>query len=95
MSTKHRVLFAFLVLLISHFSGPKGSRAPYALARIRRAAERASDALDRLHSVSAAAEVCDSRGAEDARAASASDQGPDWLVDYFRSQGDSSFDVRR
>lgn len=92
MKTKIRVLSSFFVLLVACSVGQKRGRAREVLARLRRSAKRASDALDLLQSESD--ETTGSNGWNEARQAMASTDCPDWLVDYFRSQGEGTIDRR-
>jgi hypothetical protein len=86
MRIQLRILLAFLALFVACSIGYKRDQAREVLARLRRSAKRASDALDLLQSESACDKATGSHGWDQAQQAMASDDCPDWLTDYFRNQ---------
>lgn len=86
MGTQLRVLLAFLALFVACSIGRKRDQAREMLARLRRSAKRASDALDLLQSESTYEKATGSHGCDQAQQAIASADYPDWLIDYFRNQ---------
>lgn len=86
MRTQLRILLAFLALFVACSIGYKRDQAREVLARLRRSAKRASDALDLLQSENTCGRSADSHGWNEARQAVAPADCPDWLIDYFRNQ---------
>lgn len=86
MGTQLRVLLAFLALFVACSIGCKRDQAREELARLRRSAKRALDALDLLQSESTCDRSTGSHGWNEARQAMTPADCPDWLIDYFRNQ---------
>lgn len=86
MRIQLRVLLAFLALLVACSIGCKRDQARDVLARIRRSAKRASDALDLLQSESTYDKATGSHDWNETRQERAPADCPDWLVNYFRNQ---------
>lgn len=86
MRIQLRILLAFPALFVACSIGRKRDQAREVLARLRRSAKRASDALDLLQSESTYDKATGSRGWHESRQTKAPADCPDWLIDYFRDQ---------
>lgn len=86
MRTQLRILLTFLALFVACSIGYKRDQAREVLARLRRSAKRASNALDLLQSESTYDRSTGSHGGNEVRQAIAPADCPDWLIDYFRNQ---------
>ncbi len=85
MKIQLKILLSFFALFVACSIGQRG-QARKLLARLRRSAERASEALDRLQSEGACDKTTGSHDRDEARKPRVSADCPDWLIDYFRNQ---------
>lgn len=86
MRIQLRILLAFFALFVACSIGHKRDQAHEVLARLRRSAKRASDALDLLQLESACDKTTSSHDRGGTRQTMASIDCPEWLIDYFRNQ---------